>query len=849
MIFECPYCDQSLEIENGAAGETIHCPTCGKPVVIPDPNTPDVPPPPGAPRPPRHIPLRPLGNSKPLIKNKKRVGCSGFLLLLIVVLLGGFGYAMYRFQESPAQVWDRLTSFVRDLMERQPAPEPSPVEEIATPTPRPDPIAWLIDHKEYWPKEVVLREAFQFPAVSGGNVVGSVRVPARVAVGVVAIAKDEIEADYLGGRRKIPITATDLLVRAQAAIAQAEKDTARVQKPAVAERPKPASKQIREATRDEISKGLGALYAHQATTFRVFAPTAKSVTVAIYDQATGDEGRTARSLKQQSNNLWELTLRGDLRGKFYTFLLDEKTHSHEVLDPYAVNSVANSKRARITPLTMPPSPGPKLESPTDAIIYEMQVRDFTISPTSGVKNAGLYLGWTESPTRLPDDEQIQTALDHLTELGVTHVELMPVQDFDNDEGSRSYNWGYITTAFFSPEGMFATNPDDDSRVVELKALIDALHARGIGVIMDVVYNHTAGNSSLMSIGPDYYYRRMPNGSLANGSGCGNEFKSESPMGRRLILDSLKFWVREYGVDGFRFDLMALIDQETIRQADRELRTIKPGIILFGEPWTGGATPLRDKTDKQGLRQVPAGAFNDDFRNALKGSPDHEDPGWIQNGSKREALKTAMLIDDWCATPGQSINYMTCHDNLVLWDKLIHSMPNADDAMRIATMKLGYLALLTSQGVPFMHGGEEFARTKGGNNNSFEAPDSVNQIDWALKRQHLDLFRYVRDLIALRKAHPMFRLRNREDVRSRVQFSNPPVTTTLMFTVNGEGVPGETWKRACVVLNSSDQTEAEVSVPGGRWSVEVDVNGATSSPQEVAGKIRVPSKSGVVLSQR
>jgi pullulanase len=193
--------------------------------------------------------------------------------------------------------------------------------------------------------------------------------------------------------------------------------------------------------------------------------------------------------------------------------------------------------------------------------------------------------------------------------------------------------------------------------------------------------------------------------------------------------------------------------------------------------------------------------------------------------------------------------MTCHDNLVLWDKLIHSMPNADDAMRIATMKLGYLVLLTSQGVPFMHGGEEFARTKGGNNNSFEAPDSVNQIDWALKRQHLDLFRYVRDLIALRKAHPVFRLRNRGDVRSRVQFSNPPVTTTLMFTVNGDGVPGETWKRACVVLNSSDQTEAEVSVPGGRWSVEVDVNGATSSPQEVAGKIRVPSKSGVVLSQR
>jgi pullulanase len=396
--------------------------------------------------------------------------------------------------------------------------------------------------------------------------------------------------------------------------------------------------------------------------------------------------------------------------------------------------------------------------------------------------------------------------------------------------------------------MFATNPSDDSRVRELKELIAALHERGISVIMDVVYNHTAGNCSLMSIAPEYYYRRAPNGTPANGSGCGNEFKSESPMGRRLILDSLKFWAHEYGVDGFRFDLMALLDQETMREADRELRKINPDIVLFGEPWTGGSSPLRDKTDKTALRQVPVGAFNDDFRNALKGSPDGSDPGWIENGSNRDALKGAMLVSNWFGAPTQSINYMTCHDNLVLWDKLLSSMPNATDALRTETMKLGYLALLTSQGVPFIHGGEEFARTKGGNNNSFEAPDSVNEVDWSLKRDHLDLFNFVRDAIALRKAHPMFRLRTTPDVRSRVQFVENGNRDVLMFTVNGEGVAGETWKRACVILNSANNVAADVVLPGGEWTVALDEKGA-AAPNRVSGKISVRYKSGAVLFQR
>jgi pullulanase len=878
MIFECPYCRQSLEVDDEGAGQTVDCPTCHRPLIIPDPAAQ-----PAASAsseqasvkaPPMYVPLQPLAptEAKPLVKKRRGTGCGHLLMLLIAFAAGAFGYAMFRFQESPERVWARLTTFVQRIVQGQPSPAPSPEETAeATPAPaRPDPVTWLVENKEYWPNEVTLREPTDFPAVSNGKIVGSVKVPAGTAVKVMEITKQEIGADYLGGNRRLAIGATDLAARAEAALQKAEHDQLIGKNVAIRPATEPGIRREteRDATRQETEQNFGALYTRQATTFRIFAPTAKSVSLVLYDGASGDEGRTVRQLQQQSNNRWDITLRGNFRGKFYTLLIDagDPKRAREVLDPYAVNSVANSSRARITPLTTPVSRGPKFESPTDAIIYEMHVRDFTIAPDSGVKNAGLYLGWTEAGTRLPDgltssrDEsasprrpdvtgnEIRTGLDHLTELGVTHVELMPVQDFENDEASRTYNWGYITSAFFSPEGMFASNPNDDSRVRELKDLINALHARGIGVIMDVVYNHTSGKCSLMSIAPEYYYRHAPNGSLANGSGCGNEVKSEAPMARRLIIDSLKFWTKEYGIDGYRFDLMALIDQETIRQIDRELRKINPNLIIFGEPWTGGNTPLRDKTDKNAIRQVPAGAFNDDFRNALKGAPDGSEPGWIQNGSKRDALKAAMLVNDWFASPTQSINYMTCHDNLVLWDKLIESMPNADATLRIETMKLGYLALFTSQGVPFIHGGEEFARTKGGNNNSYEAPDSVNEVDWELKKEHQDLFNYVRDVIALRKAHPIFRLRTRPDVRSRVQFINSPDQKVLIFTINGEGIPGETWKRACVILNSAGETDAGINLPPGDWSVACDDHGAAESPSTVSGKLTVRHKSGAVLYQ-
>ncbi len=875
LNFDCPKCGQNLEIDDSWATQEIECPKCHEAIAVPAVSEPvhESEGQPAAPAPspsfadpavpPMHVPLQPLSPEERLFKKqrKRRISVlTEFVLIVIFAALAAFAYDSYRRHESPQQALARLTGDIRQLFGKETAVEPEATPEAtpeiaASATPRPDPVIWLLDHKEAWPAEVVLRDAFDFPAVLGGKSVGSVKVPAGTTVKVQAIGSGMVSADYLGGVRQVPIEATDLAARADAALTKYEhqprtRQVAEATTEATATPEDRNEEESQQATREQVQTGLGALYTAGATTFRVYAPAAKGVSVVLYDEPTGDTGRTVRPLRQESNGFWDATVKGNLHGRYYTYLVDpnDPKRLHEVLDPYAVNAVASSTRGRITPLPRPLPHGTPIASPTDAIIYEMQVRDFTVAPSSGVKSPGLYSGWSESGTTLPDDADIRTTLDHLVELGVTHVELMPVQDFENDEAARSYNWGYVTDDFFSPEGMFASNPNDSSRVHELRGLIKALHERGIRVIMDVVYNHTGGKASLFSLAPDQYYRRGPNGSLANGSGCGNEVKSDSLMGRRLILDSLQFWAREYGIDGFRFDLMALIDQDTMREADRALRKINPGIILFGEPWTGGNSPLTTKSDKAALRQIPEGAFNDDFRNALKGSPDGGGAGWIQNGSNRDGLKSAMLVSGWLGSPGQSINYMTCHDNLVLWDKLLQSMPGADDDLRIATMKLGYLALLTSQGVPFMHGGEEFGRTKDGNNNSYDSPDSVNEVDWTLKKQHLDLFSYVRDAIALRKAHPMFRLRTRADVQGRLHFVDNGDRDVLMYTIDGGGVSGEEWKRACIVLNSSNTKDVTVTPPGNDWQVAMDEHGATDQPEKVSGKVIIRHKSGVVLFQ-
>lgn len=600
---------------------------------------------------------------------------------------------------------------------------------------------------------------------------------------------------------------------------------------------------------------LGATYTAASTMFRVFAPSAKNVNVVIYDAATGATGRRAQPLARVAKGIWETAINEDLKGKFYVFSLDgpQMDPAREVLDVYATSAVVDGGRGRIIDLKEAnpadwekAKVGPALKSPVDAVIYEMHVGDFTTAPSSGTQAKGTYAGFAEAGTHLPEDAAVKTGLDHLTELGVTHVQLLPVQDF---AGDGAYNWGYQTTAFNSPTGKFANNPATDSRVRELKQLIAALHARGIGVILDVAYSHPAKTASFGSIVPHYYYRELPGGALTNGAGIGAEFRSEAPMARKFIVDSLKFWATEYGVDGFRFDLMALIDTDTMKLADAELRKITPGILIYGEPWTGGETPLKDQTNKQTIRGTPIAAFNDDFRDAIKGPPGGPAAGFIQDGSQIDMLRRGVEGSGrkWSDGPAQTINYLTSHDGLTLVDKLKASLPGGTETDIKAVAKLGYLVLFTSQGVPFLQGGDEFGRTKGGNPNSGTAPVAVNQIDWTLKKTNRDLFDYARGLIALRKAHPLFRLTTKKDAETNLEHGQDPASKALIWKIESKGLIGEKWKAACVVLNS-ETAPTTCIVPKGSWLTAFDANGPARD-QPVSGKVTVPARSGLILYQR
>ena len=606
---------------------------------------------------------------------------------------------------------------------------------------------------------------------------------------------------------------------------------------------------------------LGATYTAEGTTFRVFAPTARAVQVVIYNQATGNKGRTVRAMHATGKGIWEGKVTGNLEGRFYLYKPAGEGFApdREALDIYCVNAVNSSARARITDLskTNPPGwekakTGPVLDSPVDMVVYEMHVRDFTIAENSGVEHKGKYLGFTESGTHLPGDAAIKTGLDSLTELGVTHVQLLPVQDFENDEASTNYNWGYVTSAYNSPEGWYATGINDDSRIRELKQLIAALHGRGIGVILDVVYNHTANSTSFNALVPHYYYRYQPDGRLSNDSGCGNDFCSEAPMARKYIVDTLKYWTREYGVDGYRFDIMDLIDLDTMKEVEQELRVINPHIVLYGEAWTGTSLPAGLKsTNKENIRGTHLGGFNDNIRDAFVGSHyDKNKSAFIQNGSGIENVKHGIEGNwrDWAPTPAQAINYLSCHDNLVIWDKLKLSRPGATEAEMKEMMKLGYFMLLTSQGVPFLHGGEEFARTKFGNDNSYNAADSINEVDWSLKKKNYDLFTYTRDLIALRKAHPVFRLRAKEQIAAWLKFHDTTNPGTVMFTLDPGSVAGESWKHVCVMANSADVTSSDFTLPAGQWRVALDANGAVKDERVVEGTVHVRYKSGMILYQ-
>ncbi len=607
----------------------------------------------------------------------------------------------------------------------------------------------------------------------------------------------------------------------------------------------------------DLQTPLGAHYSPEATTFGVFAPTAREVCVLLADSSEGGEP-APYPMTRNSHGVWTARIEGNLAGRFYAYRLDGPGLDplREVTDIYATCAQGLKGRGLIVDLnaTSPegfnPSAYVRLDRPVDAVVYELHVRDLTSAANSGALHKKKYLGLTETGTHLPGDPGIATGLDHLVELGVTHVHLLPVQDFENDETSDRFNWGYMSVFFNTPEGLYATTPAGDARIREFKRMVQALHDRGIGVVLDVVYNHTSPHASFERLVPGYYHRMHGDGSFWNGSGCGNEFRTENPMARRFIIDSLTFWVREYGIDGFRFDLMGLMDLETMNAVRDALRKINPSILLYGEPWTGGASGLARVTGKAELRGSGIAAFNDHFRDAIKGDRDSGAPGFIQTGDRADRVRQGIAgaIHDWALHPTEVVTYCAAHDNLTLWDKIVQAAPSASVAERERMQRLAGLLVLTSQGIPFLHAGQELCRTKGGNHNSYDAPDSVNQIDWSRKREHRQVFDYYRGLIALRKAHPVFRLPTRAAIEARLRFADTvPSPRCLAFTLDGRDLPGETFATVLVLLNG-DTTPQVFHLPPGQWQPQADADRADLDAAAVLeGEATLPPHSGMVLA--
>lgn len=605
---------------------------------------------------------------------------------------------------------------------------------------------------------------------------------------------------------------------------------------------------------------MGAACTPRGTTFRLFAPTARSVRVIIAQCPDGSDKPVAHIMERADKGLWRLHLDGDHRGKFYGYRVSSAGGgtAAEVTDPSAVCACGLRTRSLLVHLEDTNPPGfdpswqPKPDAYVDAVVYEMNVRDFTIAANSGVRRRGLFLGLTETGSTLPDDPAVKTGIDHLTELGVTHVQLMPVQDFLNEETfDGTYDWGYMPMHFNSPDGWFATEPIGDARIREFKQAVQAFHDRGIAVCMDVVYNHTAGEASFERIVPGYYYRMTRDGGFSNGSGCGNEFDSESPMARKFMIESLCYWVTQYGIDGFRFDLMGLHAPKTMGQIRDTLKRIKPNIMIYGEPWTAAGTTLRHTTDRRQVRGTGIAAFNDSFRDAIKGDRDGGGPGFVQVGERIDGVKDGVAgsIGSWTEHPTDTIQYAEAHDNLTVWDKLVQSAPDVPDDIKKRMQCLAGFIVLTAQGIAFIHSGQEFCRTKQGNNNSYNAPDEINQIDWSLKRSNADVFAYYRGMIALRKAHPLFRLRTGDEIRRRLAFiDDVPCHKCVAYTLDGADLPGELWSAALVLLNgdSNDQT---FTLPQGRWSVHADHERASIDPfRETDGSVTLQSHSGMMLSR-
>lgn len=626
---------------------------------------------------------------------------------------------------------------------------------------------------------------------------------------------------------------------------------------------------------------LGAVYSPKMTRFKVWAPEAESVKLNLYKQGEGDNLIEQHVMKKSVNGTYVFEKQGDCNGIYYTYTVVNHGEEQEAVDPYTKAAGVNGQRGMVINLAKTNPQGFELdgyrnpEHITDAIIYEGSVRDFTMDESSGVFHNGKFLGLTEANTTNHFGEA--TALDYISGLGVTHVQILPAFDFETvDEKNQKaqYNWGYDPDNYNVPEGSYAVSPYDGTvRIQEMKQMVLALHSRGIGVIMDVVFNHTyrRDDSNLQKIVPGYYYRSDETG-YTDGSGCGNEVASDRPMVQKLIVDSLIYWAKEYHIDGFRFDLMGVLDIDTMNVIAERLKEIRPDIYLYGEGWNGGPSSLAEekRAFKASAKKMPGiGMFNDDIRDTIKGSVFYDDHlGFVNGGTHLEnALRYGITgavahpqVDydaygskPWAKEPGQSINYVSCHDNYTLWDKLSVSCPEASEEKKKAMNRLCAAIVFTSQGVPFIQAGEEFLRSKplpekkGFAENSYNMLDAVNSIKWDNIHEYPDMIAYYKGLMALRKAHPVFRMQSEAEMTQNLCFLLDTPENVVAYLLKGKGAD-DTPENILVIFNGNDE-EILYNLPEGKWKILVDDKTAGADGKKIISeKADVEPLSALVLEK-
>ena len=574
-------------------------------------------------------------------------------------------------------------------------------------------------------------------------------------------------------------------------------------------------------------------YSPEKTQFALFAPNdAKRVTLRIYEEGQGGKAVKTVKMKRTADEQWTTTVRGDLMGKFYTF----DVGLGECPGVFAKAVGVNGKRGAIISLPATDPEGwssdtrPVTKSPADLVIYEMHHRDFSIA-RSDARYKGKFLALTEP-----------WAISHLKELGVNAVHILPSYDYGSIDETRlsdnKYNWGYDPVNYNVPEGGYSTDPyRPDVRIREFKQMVKALHDAGIRVILDVVYNHTYDieHSNFQRTYPDYFYRLTDQRQYSNGSGCGNETASDRPMMRKFMLESVKYWINEYHIDGFRFDLMGVHDIETMNQIRQMVDQIDPTIFIYGEGWSAGtcAYPQEKLAMKAHIPQMPGiAAFSDELRDALRGPfSDDTMAGWLGRQNETESIKYGIAgaiahpqvdmskvnyaKEPWALEPTQMISYVSCHDDMCLVDRLKASIPGITTEELIRLDLLAQTAVFTSQGVPFMLSGEELLRDKKGVHNSFESPDEINHLDWSNKAKYPQVFDYYKSLIALRQHHPAFRLGNADLVRKHLEFLDMPEGLIAYRLKNYAG--RDDWRDIIVILNAG-KTDQEVTIPEGTYTV-------------------------------